>query len=488
MDRNVYKDIMEHLPVAACCLIEDRIVLNKRAREFTGFQGSDILSVDNWFDYNFKDQASIAKEAYLQAKKENFPHPFRVRFVKKNGDIRITDLTGSLANDVETWLIDDVTDKIMLEERYTILFNQSTDAHLLLDTHGIIDCNFAAVKMINAKSKEQLLSLHPAVFSPEYQPDGMKSTDKKMHMDQIARDEGYHRFEWVHRKLTGEEFPVEVTLNAVDVAGRSLLLVVWHDLTEIKEAHARLEEERSRNFHAAKMATLGEMASGIAHEINNPLTVILNRVLQMKNQIKQDPPLIDAAVMNADKVTDIVNRISKIIKGLRNFARDGAKDSYEFYPVRKILDETLDMCQSRFYYNNVALRRFHYPDESALEVELFCVPVQIQQVLMNLLNNSFDAVVGKTPNWVEIDLRIEGAHVWICVTDSGEGIPDLIKNKIMQPFFTTKDIGKGTGLGLSISRGIVEAHNGEIFLDDDSKNTRFVVKLPLISRANVPHV
>lgn len=484
MHRNVYKDLIEHLPIAALFLVEEKVVLNQKAREFTGFDESDFTSVDEWFIFNFKDQAATAKAAYIEAKKNNFPHPFRVSFQLKNGGKRITDLQGSFNNNLETWLIEDVTDRIFMEERYTVLFNQSTDAHLLLDDHGIIDCNWAAVKMLNAGSKERLLSAHPAIFSPEFQPDGIRSLDKKRHMDRIAWDEGYHRFEWIHKKFTGEEFPVEVTLNRVRVADKKLLLVVWHDLTEIKEAYARLEEERTQNFHAAKMATLGEMASGIAHEINNPLTVILNRVIQMKNQIKNEPPQIENAIENAEKIINITNRISKIIKGLRNFARDGAKDSFEFYSIRKILEETLDMCQARFLNNHVSLRQVIMPDEQSLDREIFCIPVQIEQVLMNLLNNAFDAVIEQENNWVEINIRVDATHVCIAVIDSGEGIPESLKTKIMQPFFTTKDIGKGTGLGLSISRGIIEAHQGDLYIDESVKNTKFVIKLPLISRAD----
>lgn len=480
---NIYQDLVENLPIAALFLVGDKVILNKRARQLTGFESSDFTSVDGWFQWTFREEAEIAKAEYLKAKANNFPRPFRVRFLKKNGEKIITDLTGNLSNGMETWLIEDVTESLLMQERYSVLFNKSTDPHFLMDLKGIIDCNEAAVKLLKANSKEDILTCNYRQYSPEFQPDGMRSDEKRLIVYQIAFSQGYHRFEWVYKKFTGEFFHVQVTLNSVVVAGQRAMLVVWHDLTEIKEAQRKLEEERTHNFHAAKMATLGEMASGIAHEINNPLTVILNRALQIKNQVNQGEPGIQLASSNAEKIVTIVNRISKIVKGLRSFARDGGKDAFEFNTVKNILDETLDMCQARFQQNRINLQQ-NISDPSVLELEIFCVPVQIQQVLMNLLNNAFDAAVETWPSWIDLNVHADDDHIWISVIDSGEGIPKHLRDKIMQPFFTTKEIGKGTGLGLSISKGIVEAHSGNFYLDENCENTKFVVKLPIVSRVD----
>ena len=125
-------------------------------------------------------------------------------------------------------------------DRFRVLFEHSSDAHLIFDETGITDCNAATIDLLKATDKSQVLALHPAVLSPEYQPDGRRSLEKSKEMDGIATARGYHRFEWLHRKLDGEVFPVEVTLNAVEIGGRPALIVVWHDLTEIKRAGAEL--------------------------------------------------------------------------------------------------------------------------------------------------------------------------------------------------------------------------------------------------------
>lgn len=135
--------------------------------------------------------------------------------------------------------------KIILEdalaaEHLKVIFQYSTDAHLLLGKNGIIDCNTAAVQMLGLESREAMLSIHPAIFSPEFQPDGQRSVDKAAEMDRIAYEKGIHRFEWTHRKVDGREFLAEVTINPVKVNNEQMLLGVWHDITEQKLAENRL--------------------------------------------------------------------------------------------------------------------------------------------------------------------------------------------------------------------------------------------------------
>lgn len=116
-----------------------------------------------------------------------------------------------------------------------------------------------------------------------------------------------------------------------------------------------------------------------------------------------------------------------------------------------------------------------------------CRAVEISQALLNLLSNGLDAVRGQTKPWVRVDVTTEDDHISIAVTDSGAGISPTIRAKMHQPFFTTKEVGKGTGLGLSITKSIVERHGGEFFYDENSANTRFVIKLPRL-QSTVPNV
>lgn len=130
----------------------------------------------------------------------------------------------------------DVTERAVAAERFRVLFEHSSDAHLIFNEAGIMDCNEAAVALLGCTEKAEVLSRHPAVFSPEFQPDGKRSMEKCLEMDAVAWRDGFHRFEWVHRRVDGEEIPVEVTLTPVTLNERPVMLVVWHDLTERKRA------------------------------------------------------------------------------------------------------------------------------------------------------------------------------------------------------------------------------------------------------------
>lgn len=244
---------------------------------------------------------------------------------------------------------------------------------------------------------------------------------------------------------------------------------------EFLTSQALVKEQEAKIIASSKMASLGEMAGSIAHEINNPLAIILGKAHRISrycevNELVQNQEAIRADVI---KITTTVNRISKIIKGLRQFARDASEDPMHEIAVRALVEETISFCQERFQNAGVELRvKLDY------EGVLVCRGTEISQVLLNLITNAFDAVQELSTRWVEVHTREFGSFIEFSIVDSGEGIPTEIQAKIFAPFFTTKEVGKGTGLGLSISKSIIESHRGEFFINEHSKNTCFVVKIP----------
>lgn len=243
------------------------------------------------------------------------------------------------------------------------------------------------------------------------------------------------------------------------------------DITDRIEAEITLNLQRQKLIESAKMSTLGEMASGIAHEINNPLTIIAGTCIMLKRE------LVNNKVVNdIEKIETTAYRISKIIKGLKSFSRNGEKDLFEQTPISRLINEALDLCSSRLENHKIRLDvNFNNLEEVNLEVR----PTQIIQVLLNLLGNAFDAIESSSERWIDISVHRYDTRIIISVTDSGLGIPDDVAVKIMNPFFTTKEVGKGTGLGLSISKGIMEENMGKLSYDNTAKNTRFVIEFPL---------
>lgn len=247
------------------------------------------------------------------------------------------------------------------------------------------------------------------------------------------------------------------------------------DISVRKKQEAMIEEQKIKMVQTARLSSLGEMAGGIAHEINNPLAIIRGTVQIMARNIERGEIDMQLFQKHVKRVDDTVVRIAKIISGLRSFAHDGEHDPMIRNSMKGILTETLDLCQSRFRDNGIELN-IQVPQE---DIFIECRSVQISQVLINLLNNAFDAVAKLDEKWVSVRLELKRGFVVFEVSDSGKEIPQSIRQKIMEPFFTTKDPGKGTGLGLSLSSSIIQGHGGLLELKNDSTNTCFSVSLPV---------
>jgi C4-dicarboxylate-specific signal transduction histidine kinase len=225
----------------------------------------------------------------------------------------------------------------------------------------------------------------------------------------------------------------------------------------------------------AKFVALGEMASGIAHEINNPLAVIHGTAVHLQERLRSgnlDVPLFQESMASVEKMA---NRISTVVKGLRTFSRQSAGDPLSRVNVNTIVEEAITMCGARFRASKIQLDVRLCEDP----VMIRCRSSEISQVILNLLSNAFDAVHLAPTRWVRVVVAKQDDKMQLAVADSGPAIPSDLRDRIFQPFFTTKEVGKGTGLGLSISKGIAEAHEGRLFLDHESDCTRFVLEIPL---------
>jgi PAS domain S-box-containing protein len=284
------------------------------------------------------------------------------------------------------------------------------------------------------------------------------------------------RYEKRYISKSGQDVWVRVsTRRILNWKGHPRFIGFIEDITEQKRAETLLKEQELKMIGSAKMSALGEMASGIAHEINNPLAIIKGLAEQQVFMIEEDTLTSEKLERSASKIIVTVGRIAKIIAGLRGFAREGGHDPLVSATVASIVDETLAFCAERLKIAHIDLSiKIEPPDLS-----IYCRPSQISQVLLNLLNNSHDALAGCEKKSIQIGARQVNKFIEFWVQDSGPGIPPDIREKIMQPFFTTKEVGHGTGLGLSISSGILASHKGEFQLDPQLKPTRFIMRFPV---------
>jgi C4-dicarboxylate-specific signal transduction histidine kinase len=246
--------------------------------------------------------------------------------------------------------------------------------------------------------------------------------------------------------------------------------------SKVEERTRELEGSRMRATESARLASLGEMASGIAHEINNPLAIIKASAEQLLVGCQSQEVSLPVVQKSAERINRVADRIAKIVMGLRTFAREGKADPFDVVSIEAVVNETLEFCLSRFKSNGIEVIISPFSADLVVHGR----SVQMSQVLLNLLNNAHDALRSSgilSPCIEVLGLKV-GDFVEIHVVDNGAGIPEEIRSRIMQPFFTTKEVGKGTGLGLSISRSIMEDHRGELLLAKDPLPTRFIMRFP----------
>lgn len=276
-------------------------------------------------------------------------------------------------------------------------------------------------------------------------------------------------------------FTVGVSSNSLkDKANKVVGFVfIFRDLSRhielLEFLEKSIEKQKVNLARTSKMASIGELAGGVAHEINNPLAIILGKAERVFRALDDPKYSKETMKLDIDKIRTTCARIGKIVNGLRLFSRSGEQDPFELTSVSRIISDAVGLCNERFKNYGIDIRQIDIPD-----VQIECQSVQLVHVLLNLLNNSFDAIKESKERWIEIRAEhVMGRKVIFSVTDSGHGISPDIMHNLMQPFFTTKDIGEGVGLGLSSSEGIVKDHCGALYYDSKAPYTKFVFELPI---------
>ena len=270
-------------------------------------------------------------------------------------------------------------------------------------------------------------------------------------------------------------------VNGIEISDRfaiqtgvfAFYLLACFSLYTQKYFNKLMESNRIKSIFLTRMGSLRDMSASVAHEVNNPLTIIQGYASQLISAIDRNQLSEQKIVTTANKIIDTSERISTVIRNLKAFANDGTGDPLRPVSIKSIVESVENFCKTRFKNHGIKL----VIPNIAEQIQVQCRPVQIVQLLLNLLNNSFDAVHTLEDKWVEISVKDSSNFVEISITDSGQGIPNHVANMMFEPFFTTKDIGRGSGLGLSISQSLAKEHHGNLILDRSAKNTRFVLSL-----------
>lgn len=232
-------------------------------------------------------------------------------------------------------------------------------------------------------------------------------------------------------------------------------------------------DKNQKLFGQSKYSELGMMSAGIAHEINNPLAVIQARTTQLL-RIYRDPNKQKDLADGLEQILYTSERINRTIQGVREFVHQDENTLDTEIKLSDLVDDVLAFCGQRMKNHGVNLRFYG--------LEKFKVmgnKIQLEQVLLNLLNNSFDAIEFLPDKWIEISVHETDGKVQMYIKDSGSGIPPEVASRIMEPFFSTKTVGRGTGLGLALARGITEKHGGALNYVGNTTHTTFLLELPM---------
>lgn len=362
---------------------------------------------------------------------------------------------------------------------------------------GVIkSVNRMAIKILEYREDELVNKMTPALFhDPSEVAARAREFSQKYASDlepgfNVFTFQSFHvenaQSEWTYISKHGRRFPVRLTIsplyansNHEDNEEKKELIGfvgIAEDITLYKELETTIENQRLNMIESARLSSLGEMAGGIAHEINNPLAIISSKVTSLIRKMERGELDQNRFKVDLQKVDQTVFRISKIINGLRNLSRDSTNDPSEVFFFDEVINESFELCQERFRHEGVGLKVIDHTDEM---IPIYGKKTQVVQVLINLLNNAFDAVELLEEKWVEVIVHKINDTVMITVKDSGTGIAEAVVKNMMNPFYTTKKVGKGTGLGLSISKSIIDRHKGQLYYQMTEQHTAFVMVLPI---------
>ncbi|NCN95725.1 MAG: PAS domain S-box protein, partial [Bdellovibrionales bacterium] len=306
---------------------------------------------------------------------------------------------------------------------------------------------------------------------------------KSQEADQISalkRTGKYGPYRKEYRKKNGERIPVELNGFIVkDLNGTEGLWSIAEDITEKLNQEEEVHRQKQIASHQSKLASIGELAAGVGHEINNPLAIVKGYLATIDKKIENRSLAQKDLISYLTKVDVAINRIAKIVQGLRTFSRSDTGDLAEFSAIEAV-EESLGMIGEIYSREGIQMGLSNQVHQGLI---INGNRGQFQQVLMNLLSNAKDATVNQEVRKIDIKINQDLKHIVIEIKDNGCGIPLRLQERIFDPFFTTKEVNKGTGIGLSLVHNFVKDLNGSIRVETkENEGSSFILQIPIASQ------
>ncbi len=270
----------------------------------------------------------------------------------------------------------------------------------------------------------------------------------------------------------GARFPVELAVGEVRLPSRRLFTAYLRDLTAARTAEAEIQRQREALHESEKMAAFGSLLAGVAHELNNPLSIVIGNAMMLGEEAKELAP---ALIGRTDRIQAAAERCGRIVRSFLALARQN-RSQVKPMSIATAVQTALELLAYGLRGSGVAVER-DIPDDLP---SVPCDHDQFNQVLSNLLVNARQVLEARPqPRRVRISARLDGDFVRVDVADNGPGVPEALRGQIFDPFFTTKPAGIGMGIGLAVSRGIMEVHGGTLALEEaPGGGACFIIRLP----------
>ncbi|MEW6354684.1 MAG: PAS domain S-box protein [Planctomycetota bacterium] len=343
------------------------------------------------------------------------------------------------------------------EEKYRTLFEDSLEAMSLTIRGKMVDVNGAWLRLHGFQGKDQVMGME---VMDVIHPDDRHVLARRR---QLAAKDRPRVYELRDVRADGSAVDVEVYSSAIQIGGELAILSTVHDITERKQMQQEI-------LQSSKLAALGTMISGVAHEINNPLSAIC----AFAYLLEEDKAISSAAHVEIQNILQEVERCSHIVENLLRFARrdPGRK---EMVNINEVMMNSIDLRRYDMEVSNIQVVEEYDPDLP----KVYGNAHNLQQVFLNIINNAYDAITErKVRGRIVLRTRHMDSRVSIEIEDNAGGMKE--PHRVFEPFYTTKEVGKGTGLGLSVAYGIVGDHNGAITAENTAEGARFVIRLPIM--------
>ena len=480
-----YRELFEHIDQGISISTREGkfIDCNPAVLKILGYDSKEeFLKLDISKDLYVNPQDR--KEFQRLIEKDGYVKNYEVTFKKKNGDTIPILLTTQAIKNEKGEIIGyqglniDISERIRMEQELrekhgflTNLLESSADCIIVSDMRGrVIFYNKAAEILTGYSADEVIGKFHVSKF---YSMDMAREIMNKLRGDEYGDRGKLENYMLTIFGKKNEEIPVSLSASIVYEGEKELAsLGIFKDLREKITMEKELQDTQVRLLQSEKMASLGSLAAGVAHEINNPLGGILIYASLLMEDFEASG---DPRVQDLKKIVDEASRCKEIVKSLLEFGRQ-TESRFEPIDVNKAIVDDLFFLEKQVLFHDIKIIK--QLDQSLPPVA--GDPNQIKQVFMNMMVNAAEAMsegggsltitTGSTP---------DASSIFISFHDEGTGIPAEIQSKIFDPFFTTKGVGKGTGLGLSTSYGIIQSHHGSIDVESQpGKGTTFTIYLP----------